>query len=472
MSSPDRKEPPAHDDELQRPTGLGPNTKRRLHDSSVTFEEYHYYALRTRAREDADHGKQESGGRLSGVLFGREIKSDGARDENNNASFPAEGHASPRAAITADEWANASRALRTASWGAGFYLITTDILGPFGVPFAIGTLGWGPGLALFTAFALVASYSGFLLWKVYLGLDSTEYPLLNYGDIVLRLFGSFARHIVNILQVVQFIAITGQVIIQNGQGISQAARFRICYAVCCVIFTAVGFGVSQIRTLRNYGMISALAVCLNLLTIFMTMGVMAHSPPNFAISVLGSSGSATLPDTIAPDKQGHYPSIRHYGGLPNPNSLVGSINGLMQSVFAFGGAQMFVEIMAEMRRPYDFIKSLCAAQFFIWVVYLTYGCYVYHFQGQYTYQVAYQGVSIYGWQVVGDILVGISGLISAGLYSNIGIKVFYNNVLTDLLGAPPLTTRVGKLIWAVLVPLWWSTARFHARPCDQRLNFS
>jgi len=27
----------------------------------------------------------------------------------------------------------------------GFYLITTDILGPYGVGFSMGTLGWGPG---------------------------------------------------------------------------------------------------------------------------------------------------------------------------------------------------------------------------------------------------------------------------------------------------------------------------------------
>lgn len=28
---------------------------------------------------------------------------------------------------------------------SGFYLITTDILGPYGSGFAMGTLGWGPG---------------------------------------------------------------------------------------------------------------------------------------------------------------------------------------------------------------------------------------------------------------------------------------------------------------------------------------
>ena len=30
----------------------------------------------------------------------------------------------------------------------GFYLITTDILGPYGVGFSMGTLGWGPGTYL------------------------------------------------------------------------------------------------------------------------------------------------------------------------------------------------------------------------------------------------------------------------------------------------------------------------------------
>ena len=38
-----------------------------------------------------------------------------------------------RMAITETEWTNANRAFRTATWAACFYLITTDILGPFGI---------------------------------------------------------------------------------------------------------------------------------------------------------------------------------------------------------------------------------------------------------------------------------------------------------------------------------------------------
>jgi hypothetical protein len=173
-----------------------------------------------------------------------------------------------------------------------------------------------------------------------------------------------------------------------------------------------------------------MAVFLNLLVIFITMGVIAHSPPNYSVSSFGSAGAAVDPSTITPDpKTGEYPPIIHYGGLPDPNSLVGTLNGLLQGVFAYGGAQLFIEFMAEMRRPHDFIRAMWGAQFFIYAVYLIYGCYVYHFQGQYSYQVSYQGVSIYGRQTVGNMLAVLSGLIAAGLYGNIGIKCFTTTCL-------------------------------------------
>lgn len=96
----------------------------------------------------------------------------------------------------------------------------------------------------------------------------------------------------------------------------------------------------------------------------MSMGVVAHSSPNFAISVLGSAGSAVDRSTITPDADGNYPPVIHYNGLP-PNSLIGSINGLLSGVLAYSGAQLFVEFLAEMRRPRDFLKAM-------WYVPVTY----------------------------------------------------------------------------------------------------
>lgn len=52
----------------------------------------------------------------------------------------------------------------------------------------------------------------------------------------------------------------------------------------------------------------------------------------------------------------------------------------------------------------------------------------------------------------------LSGIIAAGLYGNIGIKVIYNNLLMDLLNFPPLTTKKGKILWAITVPVYWTIA--------------
>lgn len=42
--------------------------------------------------------------------------------------------------VSEEEWKTAARALRTASWGSVFYLITTDILGWSGCPYVLNSL--------------------------------------------------------------------------------------------------------------------------------------------------------------------------------------------------------------------------------------------------------------------------------------------------------------------------------------------
>jgi hypothetical protein len=313
------------------------------------------------------------------------------------------------------------------------------------------------GIAFYTIFGFMAGYSGYLIWRVFLGVDSYEFPARNYGDLAMRTWGQTARYITNICQALGLLLLLGQVTIQFGQNISQVSKFRLCYVVCPLLFVIAGFFLTQIRTLKSYGWVANLAVWLNLLAIFITMGVIAHSPPNFSVATLGSAGAITDPTTITPLPDGSYPPIIHYNNLP-PNGLVGSINGLLSGVLAYAGAQLFVEFLAEMRRPRDFIKAMWGAQFFIYSVYLIYGCYIYHFQGQYSYYPSYQGVSIYAWQTVGNMITLIGALIAAGLYGNIGIKVLYNNILMDIFKAPPLITKRGKFIYAAIVPVWWIIA--------------
>jgi len=48
---------------------------------------------------------------------------------------------------------------------------------------------------------------------------------------------------------------------------------------------------------------------------------------------------------------------------------------------------IFVEFMAEMRRPMDFWKAMAYSQIFIFIVYMFFGLFVYSYQGQYVVNV-------------------------------------------------------------------------------------
>lgn len=132
---------------------------RLLHDPAVTFEEYQYYARRT--REEEKH--LESPKLRWREIINRRTNQDPRQVDAGDPIVPEVNFSNEenRLQITDEEWTNASRAMRTASSGAAFYLITTDILGPYGVGFAMGTLGWGPGIALYTVFGFMAGCTYF-----------------------------------------------------------------------------------------------------------------------------------------------------------------------------------------------------------------------------------------------------------------------------------------------------------------------
>ena len=147
-----------------------------------------------------------------------------------------------------------------------------------------------------------------------------------------------------------------------------------------------------------------------------------------------------------------------------------SVTGLMQAVYSYGGAMLFIEFMSEMKRPFDFWKGMIFAQAFIYFFYMFFGLFVYSFQGQYAMNPAYQGVNPYAWQTALNSIQLVTSLIAALLYGNIGIKVLYNNVCMDLFGFPALSTRSGKLLWVACVPVYWGLSFIIAAAIPQVSN--
>jgi hypothetical protein len=211
----------------------------------------------------------------------------------------------------------------------------------------------------------------------------------------------------------------------------------------------------QIRTLQKFGHLANLAIWLNVLVIFMTMGEAAHSPPNY----IASSLPANEP-------------VSHTVWVPDGITWITQLNGAMQIVYAYGGAMLYCEFMSEMRRPFDFIKAQLCAEIFIFICYLIFGLVVYSQQGQYVVNPANQGLSKYSWQTATNALSLSSAILAAALYGNIGVKVIYQNVFEEIFHAPSLTSRGGKIAWVFMVPIYWAAAYVLASAIPQFTNIS
>ncbi|KAF1957239.1 hypothetical protein CC80DRAFT_40790 [Byssothecium circinans] len=444
----------------------------RFNDPSIEFENYHYWAKQSRALEKTlptegkglsalfpflDRNKSSNDRGHEPTVNGNDDKS----NENSNAlTVDQSGYD-----VTESEWSDARGAVRTATWGSIFYLITTDILGPYNVPWATSQMGYGPGFALYTVFGGLAGYSGIQLWQIFIGLDSTRYPVRNYGDLAFRVFGTWARYLASILQSFQFFMNVALIIVTSGQSLAQIATGIngtgfLCFVLAQAILAIVCCVFGQIRTLQRLSWLSNFAIWLNVFVIVMTMVVTNKYPPNYE--------AAEIANNVKPGP------IVTSADWPEGLELRNYINALMNCVFAYGGATLFNEFMAEMRRPMDFWKALICAQVFIYCCYLVMGMVVYSAQGQFTYPVAYQGIpfNAYTWQTVGNALSLISILIAGILYGNIGVKVIYASVMRDMFGFPPLESKKGKIVWIVLVPIYWSLAFVLAAAVPQIANMT
>lgn len=114
----------------------------------VTFEEYRHWAKIERAEEEennrhyiADRGPLTLG-KVIKNRFSKGVHHDNAKKAEREAALQpaAEKGSAPvtkPGAPTEEEWKTAARALRTASWGTIFFLVTTDILGWASFPYVV-----------------------------------------------------------------------------------------------------------------------------------------------------------------------------------------------------------------------------------------------------------------------------------------------------------------------------------------------
>ena len=218
----------------------------------------------------------------------------------------------------------------------------------------------------------------------------------------------------------------------------------------------------QIRSLRRLAWVANLAIWLNAFSIFAIMGVVANSG---VLATAAQKANASF--RISPNEP-----VSTSAGIRPDLPFTIPVTGVMSAVYSFGGAILFVEFLSEMARPFDFWKALVCAEAFIYALYLVFGLFVYSRQGQYTINPTYQGLAPYGWHTAINAIQLVTSCVATLLYANIGLKVIYNNVLVSLLRAPRLDARAGKIVWALLTPLYWTLAFVIATAIPQVTNLA
>ncbi|EXJ76257.1 uncharacterized protein A1O5_00765 [Cladophialophora psammophila CBS 110553] len=440
------------------------NTRPSVPNPNVTFEEYTFYAKLTRA-EERNAAKQDARGsanvrfRFPSFLLFEHPSEPSVPDSSPPHHHHHHQHTQDILAVLNGDLAELARVKRTATWGAVFFLITTDLFGPLSVPWALSQLGYVPGTILYVLFGTLAGYTGHQIWTLFFHLDSHRHPIQSYGDLAYRIYGGWARHVANVLQSFQLFFSVGLLTLVQGQGISQLSTGSVCFAVCNLIFTVAGCIVGQIRTLQKFKWLATLSIWLNIAIMAITMAGAASYPPNYSTALAQNQVKAGPVVTSV--------------GTPADGTLSTRIVGLMQAIYSYGGAMLYCEFMAEMKRPWDFWKAFFCAQTLIVSLYVFYGLFVYSYQGQFAVLVSNQGISLKVLQTATNAMSVASSLILACLYGNVGIKVLYMNIGEELLGLPNLhTTTRGKLLFAVLVPVYWALAFVICSAIPNITNFS
>ncbi|KAI0482972.1 transmembrane amino acid transporter [Xylariaceae sp. FL0804] len=350
------------------------------------------------------------------------------------------------------DWRQAARALRTAGWMTIFYLITTDILGWSQTPYVFASAGYGLGVGIFVLFGIAAGFSGLMIWKVFMGLDSSRYPVLSFGDPFFRLFGPKTCKFINVMQAFQMFCSVAVVLIGQSQVLSQLAHAKVCYIAIVVINMVVGMASGWLRAIKHLGWLCNCAVWINIISfIIICVAAAEHGPDplvaNQTTLIKGDGPVMTFVNTPPAEYQ-----------QQTTNMFAAQFNGIDTIVYAYSGAVLFVAFMSEMRRPMDFWKGMLLAQSFIGVVYVFFGAFVYTYIGQYSITSISQVVSPYSLQLVSNILALITGYLAIFLYFNIGLKTVYLEVGQQVLGFPPITERKGYLLWLGLGPVYWVLA--------------
>lgn len=232
------------------------------------------------------------------------------------------------------------------------------------------------------------------------------------------------------------------VLILQAQVLAALISFKFCFAALSAFFAVGGMVLTQMRTIRNVAWLTNINLFVQLALVFITSyGVAMYDP------VPAQSGHRDLSEPI-----------RSSSWIPAGVDWHQQIAGVQLAVFSYGGAMIFIEFLAEMRRPADFWKAALCAQFLCWATYMFFGLFAYSMQGQYSAIVPSVNIASLIFQIITNILGCFVSIAISTLYAHVGCKLAYRVVLRGYFRAPSLSSKRSSAYWGATVVVYFCLA--------------
>ncbi|WWC59839.1 uncharacterized protein I303_102401 [Kwoniella dejecticola CBS 10117] len=235
--------------------------------------------------------------------------------------------------------------------------------GVLGIPFALVVTGWVPGTLLIIGWGLMCVWYAYIMYQFrfrFAGVHTIADAMFIIGG---PRYGPAFRELTGALFLLCWILATGTGLIGMSTGMSVLSN----YSVCAVVFTAVAaiatFAIASIRTLGKLSWLTWAGFGCIFVSVFIVV-----------------VGVTTVDRPAAAPKEGPYDLGIVAIGSP---TFVPGLTAAINLLACYGSTPTFLPVVAEMRHPKDFIKSLLVSQIFLAASFLSFGLTLYFYCGQY-----------------------------------------------------------------------------------------
>ncbi|ORY88464.1 putative amino acid transporter [Leucosporidium creatinivorum] len=310
------------------------------------------------------------------------------------------------------------------TWWRGAAVLTKIQLGMgvLGIPQVFSTVGMVPGIIMLLVIALMTSWSSYVIGKF-----KVRHPEVgSIGDAAYILWGPIGREVLGGVYWLYMVCSAGSGMLSAAIAFNAITLHGACTVVFVVVSMIIAAILASIQTLSRVSILGYIGL-VSILSAILTVTI--------AVAVQGR------PDGAPPASVPWAPEIKAFGSP----TFAEAANCLGTLVFAYGAVPASFQLVAELKRPQDFIKTASVAQSVITSLYLTIGVVLYVYAGDH---IASPALGTAG-PMMKRICYGLglpALLVSATLFSHFSAKYLFVRALR---GSRHLTANSAThwLVW-------------------------